>query len=152
MPAPGADPQPHAPGRHRVDGFNRASLPLTEFEALRTSGVVAKPQPAIEPPAATDDEPRLGDTARALLLELHTARAFNRPTLATLSELAPKLGKGRTAEDLKRPSAELGRAKLVDSQSGRGGGVWLTVAGKRYADDVLRADGHLPPDGNGDKR
>jgi hypothetical protein len=64
-----------------------------------------------------------------LLDALRSLKAIDPEKRVTGPTLADKVGGGATAQSVKDPLADLKRRDLVDSQTGRKGGTWLTKIG-----------------------
>ena len=66
-----------------------------------------------------------------ILDALRSLKAIDPEKRATGPVIAGRVG-GRTDQSVKAPIADLGRRELVESQTGRHGGTWLTTKGLDY--------------------
>jgi DNA-binding IscR family transcriptional regulator len=82
------------------------------------------------------DEP-LSDRAQLVLvamLQLHAVDSDSRKPTADIAARA--MGAEADANSLKPVMSELATRQLIQTREGRGGGCWLTEAGKRRADKL----------------
>ncbi|HRX85791.1 MAG TPA: Rrf2 family transcriptional regulator [Phycisphaerae bacterium] len=92
-------------------------------------------KPAFQPP----DEP-LGERAQLVLVAMLELGAVDSDRRQSTEAIAFKaLGADADANALKTVMAELKSRGLIESKTGRGGGCWLTDAGKLRA-EKLRAN------------
>lgn len=85
------------------------------------------------------DEPVLGEDARYLLVAAYELGAFDSDGRRSASRLCEQ-AKGRLADPngVKRTLKDLVDVRLLKSATGRGGGYWLTEAGKKRAERIKR--------------
>jgi hypothetical protein len=77
-----------------------------------------------------EGDPPLSQFQYDILQSLRTAKATDAEKRVTASQIAEKVGGTATEQSCKAPLADLKHRGLVDSQTGRGGGSWLTPRGR----------------------
>lgn len=88
--------------------------------------------------ARIGEEP-LSEKAHYALLAMLELGAFDSDSRVTTKKTAERaLGRGSDENDLKSAMAELATRMLTQSKEGRGGGCWLTDAGRRRAEKLRR--------------
>jgi hypothetical protein len=85
---------------------------------------------AVEPPAVADDP--LCERAQLALQVLFQQKAFSSDSRMTTAAIVAE-GHGNDPNAFKEVISDLKEAGYVNTKEGRGGGVWLTKAGKRRA-------------------
>jgi hypothetical protein len=81
---------------------------------------------------AADLAPNPSETACEILDNLYRFQAFDSARCASLSDIADR--QRINAGTLRKHVAPLKELRLVDSKEGRGGGVWLTPAGREFVE------------------
>lgn len=76
------------------------------------------------------------DRQSKLLLELFCKGANSKKTLMQADIISKVIDKFATAQDIKSDMSILKKLKYVDSQTGRGGGSWLTVEGSQISSEL----------------
>jgi hypothetical protein len=120
--------------------FPEAGLPpslLAEYRA-GIGPAVAEIEPADETsPFGFPVPPQLGEREQLVLRVLLEGKAFDSDHRMTTAEIAVKAaGKTTDANQYKEVVAELKRLGYVDTKEGRGGGCWLTEAGRQRAEKL----------------
>lgn len=82
--------------------------------------------------ASPAEEPPLSDRQYDVLDAIYAAKAFSPDTRATTDDVAARLN--LDSAQLKIPISALVGLKLLASKKGRGGGVWLTDAGRKQVE------------------
>jgi hypothetical protein len=120
-------PEPHPP--EPASGTTTITLqPLEVINEGRSSnqGNASSQQQLVEFPSL------LSRRQQDILVVLQELEAFDSDSRQSTEEIARRVTGKRNADPgpFKEPIAELHKKGLVDSKEGRGGGVWLTPAGK----------------------
>ncbi len=128
------DPPAETRGRDLViDRKLREGYAWLAAQAIRVSRAAeAVAQTVVCAPAGV--EPRLSERQYTIVDELLVKNVVRRADRVTTAELAEMIDGCNAAPDgFKQPVAGLVAAKLLESCTGRGGGVWLTDDGVRLA-------------------
>jgi len=117
--------------------FRGRERPFVVYRMTSDALTRAKPTlPEAEAPFATIEEP-LGNRAILVLIAMLEMGAFDSDSKRTTEEIAIKaLGNSSDANSLKGVMADLSTRRLIDSKTGRGGGCWLTSAGRARAEKL----------------
>jgi hypothetical protein len=86
--------------------------------------------------SATGQDEDLSPLQCDILEALRSLKATDPEKRRTGPEIASKVGGGATAQSVKAPLADLKRRGLVDSNTGRKGGSWLTSKGLAYINSL----------------
>lgn len=81
---------------------------------------------------------KTGTREAEVLQVLFEAEAFDIRNRMTIKEIAPKASKDTTANDYKKPVANLEGKRLVSTQRGDRGGCWLTDKGQDEAQHLIK--------------
>ncbi len=90
------------------------------------------PSPVVRPSSAAASEPPLGGKEYDVLDTLFDSKAFAPDVRLTTEEVAGKLLVD--APSLKEAASSLVKRGLCHSKKGRGGGLWLSAAGKELVE------------------
>ncbi len=81
----------------------------------------------------------LSDKQQEILVALFEMNSFDSDNRKNTQEIADRSeGKGAASESYKQPVSALVDAGLLESKKGRGGGLWLTPAGRERATRLTR--------------
>lgn len=98
------------------------------------------PEKVVVPPAfqtgpITSEEEDLPERHRLILQAMLELRAVDAASRQTADDVVRKAGgRGADADQFKHPFAELVRLKMLESQTGRRGGYWLSPYGRQQAE------------------
>ncbi|GIW90170.1 MAG: hypothetical protein KatS3mg109_0602 [Pirellulaceae bacterium] len=89
---------------------------------------------AVAPDLSSQDEP-LSDRAQEVLVAMLQLKAFDSDSRQSTAAIAARaMGAEADANSLKPVMSELATRRLIQTRAGRGGGCWLTKAGKLRAE------------------
>ncbi len=109
-------------------------------ERWLTSESAANALAAFLRPSDVLAETPLSDRAQIILVAMLEMDAFDSDSRRSTEEIAAKgLGGHADANAHKGVMAELKTCQLVESKTGRGGGCWLTAAGRARTEKLRRA-------------
>ncbi len=126
----------------RLRSVGSATLPLVDALVVSDDGQWSIADEVIRsalPDRPVEDEP-LSDRAQEVLvamLQLNAVDSDSRQSTAAIAARA--MGAEADANSLKPVMSELATRQLIQTREGRGGGCWLTEAGKRRAEKLNKS-------------
>jgi len=93
------------------------------------------------PAADAEYRPRKSDDAYCVIQFLHQYKAFDKSSLRRTEDIAKGMtGRSNDQNSYKHAVAKLSREGIVQTATGRRGGVWLTDKGERLAADIFSTE------------
>ena len=125
----------------RLRSIGSASLPLVDSLVVSDGGQWSIADEAIRaalPDRPVEDEP-LSNRAQEVLVAMLQLKAVDSDSRQSTGEIAARaMGAEADANSLKPVMSELATRQLIQTRAYRGGGCWLTEAGKRRAEKLSR--------------
>ncbi|MFL5240595.1 MAG: hypothetical protein ACJ8FY_00680 [Gemmataceae bacterium] len=128
----------------RLRSLGSGHLPLVDALVVRDDGQwqiadeairAALPDRLVEPA----DEP-LSDRAQEVLVAMLQLKAVDSDSRQSTAAIAARaLGAEADANALKIVMSDLATRQLIQTREGRGGGCWLTEAGRRRAEKLIQS-------------
>uniref|UniRef100_A0A7C4QNR1 Uncharacterized protein n=1 Tax=Schlesneria paludicola TaxID=360056 RepID=A0A7C4QNR1_9PLAN len=126
----------------RLRSLGSANLPLVDALVVADDGQWSIADEAIRaalPDRPVEDEP-LSDRAQEVLVAMLQLKAVDSDSRQPTAAIAARaMGADADANSLKPVMSELATRQLIQTREGRGGGCWLTEAGKRRAEKLNKS-------------
>jgi hypothetical protein len=126
----------------RLRSIGSANLPLVDALVVADDGRWSIADEAIRaalPDRPVEDEP-LSDRAQEVLVAMLQLKAVDSDSRQPTAGIAARaMGAEADANSLKPVMSELATRQLIQTREGRGGGCWLTEAGKRRAEKLNKS-------------
>jgi hypothetical protein len=123
----------------RLRSIGSANLPLVEALVVADDGrwsIADEVMRAALPDRPVAEEP-LSDRAQEVLVAMLQLKAVDSDSRQPTAAIAARaMGANADANSLKPVMSELATRQLIQTREGRGGGCWLTEAGKRRAEKL----------------
>jgi predicted transcriptional regulator len=123
----------------RLRSLRSANLPLVEALVVADDGrwsIADEVMRAALPDRPVAEEP-LSDRAQEVLVAMLQLKAVDSDSRQPTAAIAARaMGANADANSLKPVMSELATRQLIQTREGRGGGCWLTEAGKRRAEKL----------------
>lgn len=126
----------------RLRAVGSANLPLVDALVVADDGqwsIADEAIRAVLPDRPVEDEP-LSNRAQEVLVAMLQLKAVDSDSRQSTAAIAARaMGAEADANALKPVMSELATRQLIQTREGRGGGCWLTEAGKRRAEKLSKS-------------